>query len=125
MADTSTRTPARGGTPDAPTQLSKRTWMDTLKRSLREFKEDDLTLLAAALTYYGVLSLFPALLVLLSLLGLAGTDTIDTLLKNIGSLTPGAAPGAVTNAAHDLHGSNHKAGLGLLAAPVRPPGSAL
>ena len=59
--------------------------MGTLKRTLREFKEDDLTLLAAALTYYGVLSLFPALLVLLALLGLAGQSTIDTLLENLGS----------------------------------------
>ena len=64
--------------------------MGTLKRTVREFKEDDLTLLAAALTYYGILSLFPALLVLLSLLGLAGQSTIDTLLQNIGSLTPTA-----------------------------------
>ena len=61
--------------PDSPTDLSKRTWKDTLKRTVQEFKDDDLTLLAAALTYYGVLSLFPALLVLLALLGLAGTDT--------------------------------------------------
>ena len=70
--------------------------MGTLKRTLREFKEDDLTLLAAALTYYGILSLFPALLVLLSLLGLAGQSTIDTLLQNIGSLTP-TAPRATSS----------------------------
>jgi membrane protein len=115
MAETSTRTRGRDGTPDAPTQLSKRTWMGTLKRTLREFKEDDLTLLAAALTYYGVLSLFPALLVLLSLLGLAGTDTIDTLLKNLGSLAPSAARDVVTNAVHDLQGSNSKAGFAFVA----------
>ena len=77
MADTT----SPNGAPDSPTDLSKRTWKDTLKRTLQEFKEDDLTLLAAALTYYGVLSLFPALLVLLALLGLAGTNTIDTLLR--------------------------------------------
>jgi hypothetical protein len=64
--------------------------------------EDDLTLLAAALTYYGILSLFPGLLVLLALLGLAGTDTIDTLLKNLGSLTPTATRDVVTNAVRDL-----------------------
>jgi membrane protein len=115
MAETGTRPRGRDGTPDAPTQLSKRTWMGTLKRTLREFKEDDLTLLAAALTYYGVLSLFPALLVLLSLLGLAGTDTIDTLLKNLGGLTPSAARDVVTNAVHDLQGSNNKAGFAFVA----------
>jgi len=111
MADTSTRPSA----PDSPAELSGRTWKDTLRRSLREFKEDDLTLLAAALTYYGVLSLFPALLVLLSLLGLAGTDTIDTLLKNLGSLTPTAARDVVTNAVRDLQGSNSKAGFAFVA----------
>src|SRR5215213_7858818 len=115
MAETTTRTPTRGDTPDNPAQLSKGTWKDTLRRTLREFKEDDLTLLAAALTYYGVLSLFPALLVLLSLLGLAGSETIDTLLKNLGTLTPTATRDVVTNAVHDLQGANSKAGFALVA----------
>src|SRR5215203_4363602 len=112
MSDTATR---ENRAPDKPTDLSKRTWMDTLKRSLREFKEDDLTLLAAALTYYGVLSLFPALLVLLSLLGLAGTNTIDTLLENLGALTPTATRDVITNAVHDLQGAHSKAGFALIA----------
>jgi membrane protein len=111
MSDTATRDRA----PDKPTDLSKRTWMGTLKRTFREFKEDDLTLLAAALTYYGVLSLFPALLVLLSLLGLAGTSTIDTLLQNLGSLTPSATRDVVTNAVRDLQGSNSTAGFAFIA----------
>src|SRR5829696_1993460 len=108
---TSARTGGGNGTPQGPTELSKRTWMGTLKRTLREFKEDDLTLLAAALTYYGILSLFPALLVLLSLLGLAGQSTTDTLLQNIGSLTPSATRDVVTNAVRDLQSSNNKAGF--------------
>jgi len=118
MADTTTTHPRPGGagsTPDSPAQLSKGTWKDTAKRALREFKEDDLTLLAAALTYYGVLSLFPALIVLLSILGLAGTDTIDTLLKNLSSLTPTAARDVVSNAVRDLQGSNQKAGFAFVA----------
>src|SRR3954453_15216429 len=118
MAETTTRPRGRDSTPDNPAQLSKGTWMDTLKRTLREFKEDDLTLLAAALTYYGILSLFPALLVLLSLLGLAGTDTIDTLLKNIGSLTPGAARDVVTNPGHAPPGFNNKGGFAFVAGLV-------
>ena len=109
------RTSETRSAPDSPTDLSKRTWKDTLKRTLREFKEDDLTLLAAALTYYGVLSLFPALLVLLALLGLAGTDTIDTLLKNLGGLTPTATRDVVTNAVRDLQSANSKAGFALVA----------
>jgi membrane protein len=110
-----TGTAERERAPQTPTDLSKRTWMGTLRRTMREFKEDDLTLLAAALTYYGVLSLFPALLVLLALLGLAGQSTIDTLLQNIGSLTPTAARDVVTNAVHDLQGSNQTAGFAFVA----------
>ena len=113
-----TDTTAPDRAPDSPAELSKSTWKDTLRRTLREFKEDDLTLLAAALTYYGVLSLFPALLVLLSLLGLAGSGTIDTLLQNLGSLTPGAARTVVTNAVHDLQGSNQTAGFAFVAGLV-------
>jgi membrane protein len=83
----------------------------TLRRTVREFKEDDLTLLAAALTYYAILSLFPALLVLVSLLGLAGTGTVDTLLNNIGSLAPSATRDVITNAVHNLQHSNQAAGV--------------
>src|SRR5215207_11598065 len=101
-----TETATNGRAPQAPTDLSKRSWMGTLKRTVREFKEDDLTLLAAALTYYGILSLFPALLVLLAMLGLAGTGTIDTLLNNLGSLTPSATNDVITGAVQNLRNSN-------------------
>jgi membrane protein len=109
MAETATTRRGNGRAPEAPTDLSKSTWMGTLKRTFREFKEDDLTLLAAALTYYGILALFPALLVLLSLLGLAGAGTIDTLLKNVGSLAPGETRDVITNAVHNLQKSNNGA----------------
>src|SRR6476620_391074 len=42
----------------------------TLKRTVKEFSEDNLTDWAASLTYYGVLALFPALIALLSTIGL-------------------------------------------------------
>jgi membrane protein len=115
MAETATtRRGAGNGTPQAPTDLSKRTWMGTLTRTLREFKEDDLSLLAAALTYYAILALFPALLVLLSLLGLAGSGTVDSLLTNIGSLAPSATRTVITNAVHNLQSSNKAAGVALI-----------
>ena len=113
MAETATTTNG-ARKPDAPTDLSKRTWIGTLKRTLREFKEDDLTLLAAALTYYGILSLFPALLVLLALLGLAGQSTIDTLLENVGAITPSATNDVITNAVRNLQSSNSSAGLAFI-----------
>ena len=109
-----TETATNGRTPQTPTDLSKRTWIGTLKRTLREFKEDDLTLLAAALTYYGILSLFPALLVLLSLLGLAGQSTIDTLLQNVDAIAPSATNDVITNAVRNLQSNNSGAGIAFI-----------
>jgi membrane protein len=97
--------------PKAPTDLSKRSWQDVVKRTIREFKQDELTLLAAGLTYYGVLSLFPALLVLLSILGLLGASTTQPLIDNLASLTPGAARDVVTNAIRNLQNASGTAGL--------------
>jgi len=76
-------------------------------------KEDDLTLLAAALTYYGVLAIFPALLVLVSILGLLGASTTQPLIDNLASLTPGAARDVVTNAIRNLQSASGAAGLEL------------
>src|SRR4029079_1393067 len=79
--------PSNGGT-TSPTALPRGSWADTLKRTVREFQEDKLNHWAAALTYYAVLSIFPALLVMVSLVGLFGdparvtkvlTDTVSQL----------------------------------------------
>jgi membrane protein len=59
-------------------------WLAAAKRTLGEFADDQLTDRAAALTYYAVLSIFPGLLVVLSLLGLLGTQAkplVDNLTK--------------------------------------------
>src|SRR4051812_12117807 len=60
-----------------------------LKRAAKEFRNDNLTDWAAALTYYAVLSLFPGLIVLVALLGLFGqypqtTDALLDILKQVG-----------------------------------------
>ncbi len=106
--------------PDAPTELSRRSWREVLKRTLSEFRQDDLTLLAAALTYYGVLSLFPALLVLISILGLLGSSATQPLIDNLAGLAPGPARDVVTNAIRNLQSAGTAAGfafvLGLLGA---------
>src|SRR5215203_6063112 len=44
--------------PDSPTELSKRSWFGVAKRAFTEFKHDNVTDWAAALTYYAVLSIF-------------------------------------------------------------------
>ncbi|MFH0522457.1 YihY/virulence factor BrkB family protein [Streptomyces sp. M41] len=101
--------------PDTPSGLPKRSWWAALKGTLREFKDDELTDRAAALTYYGVLSLFPALLVLVSVLGLAGQSATDTVLENINKLAPGAARDILTGAVEQLQGNG---GLGSVMAVV-------
>lgn len=74
--------------PDSPTDLNKPTLVYTLKKTLREFSSDQCTDLAASLTYYTVLALFPGLLAVVSLLGLVGQadNTIKTLLQIIGNI---------------------------------------
>ena len=74
--------------PDSPTDLNKPTFVYTLKKTLREFTGDQCTDLAAALTYYSVLALFPGLLAVVSILGLVGQAdaTIKTLLQIIGNV---------------------------------------
>jgi membrane protein len=103
----------RGGNqaPETPTDLPKASWRHIVKRTVREFKEDDLTLLAAALTYYGVLSLFPALLVLVSILGLLGASTTQPLIDNLTSLTPGPARDVLTDAIRNLQRASGAAGF--------------
>jgi len=70
--------------PDRPDRLDRRAWLDTLKRTVREFQDDDITDLAAALTYYAVLALFPALIALVSIVGLvADPRTVTDFLNEI------------------------------------------
>ncbi|WP_251095515.1 YihY/virulence factor BrkB family protein [Streptomyces sp. Caat 7-52] len=95
--------------PDTPAKLPKGAWRGVLKGALREFKDDELTDRAAALTYYGVLSLFPALLVLVSLLGITGKSATDAVLANIRKLAPGSARDIITRAVEQLQ-SNAGAG---------------
>ncbi|MCG7205438.1 YihY/virulence factor BrkB family protein [Streptomyces arenae] len=101
--------------PDAPTKLPKRAWSAVLKGALREFQDDELADRAAALTYYGVLSLFPALLVLVSLLGITGKSATDTVLANIRKFAPGSARDIITQAVEQLQSN---AGVGSIMALV-------
>ena len=96
---------------ESPTELPKRSWWDVLKRTVAEFKDDNLTDWAAALTYYGILSIFPALLVLVSLLGLVGQSATQPLIDNISTVAPGAAQEIVTNAISNLQRSQGAAGV--------------
>jgi membrane protein len=119
----------RGGTAtrvdrdiDGPADLKARWWWATLKRTIREFRDDNLTDWAAALTYYAVLSIFPALLVLVALLGLVGQhpQTTDSLLKIVDDIGPSSAVDTFKPAIEGVIKSKGDAGallgLGLLGA---------
>ena len=71
--------------PDGPTDVAAPAWGYVLKRTISEFSKDRCTHLAAALTYYALLSLFPAVLALVSTLGLfgQGRETVDALLGTV------------------------------------------
>jgi membrane protein len=71
--------------PDDPTDLSKRSWFYVLRKTFHEFSEDQCTDLAAALTYYAVLAVFPAALALVSLLGVIGQgqNAVDKVIETL------------------------------------------
>ena len=98
-------------TVDEPTDLGGRGWWGALKRTVREFKEDNLTDWAAALTYYSVLAIFPALIVLVSILGLVGESATQPLIDNLGTVAPGPAKEIFTSAIENLQGDQGAAGV--------------
>ncbi|MCE6996765.1 YihY/virulence factor BrkB family protein [Saccharothrix sp. S26] len=91
--------------PEAPTQLPKRSWWGVLKRTVKEFNDDNLTDWAAALTYYAVLSLFPGLLLLTALLGLLGPDATKSIVDSLDALGPGEAKDTIAGALENLQKS--------------------
>ena len=114
------RSPEQLPVPEKPTQLGRKGWWGVLKRTVSEFQRDNLTDWAAALTYYGVLSIFPGLLVLVSLLGLLGDSVTDRVVENLTAVAPGTARDIITDAVRGLQESSGSAGLlalvGLVAA---------
>jgi membrane protein len=86
----------------------------TLKRTVTEFSEDNMSDWAAALTYYGLLSLFPALIALVSILGLFGDPaaTTRTITQIVTKLGPSSA--AQTFAAPVKSITSHRGAAGIL-----------
>jgi membrane protein len=102
---------ADGGAPEKPTRLRGRSWFGVLKRTFTEFKADNLTDWAAALTYYGVLAIFPAIIALVSILGLIGHSATEPLISNLGKLAPGSVHQILTSAITGMQHSRGAAGV--------------
>jgi membrane protein len=96
---------------ETPAGTWPESWRGAAKRTLGEFKRDELTDRAAALTYYSVLSIFPAMLVIVSLVGLGGRSVSQSLITNVGDLAPGAVRQVLVTALNQLQGSRASAGL--------------
>jgi membrane protein len=105
------RAGTNGDMPEEPTDLGARSWWGVLRRTIREFRQDNLTDWAAALTYYAILSIFPALLTIVSVLGLIGESATQPLLDNLTELAPGPAQEIVTNAIQNLNQDQGAAGI--------------
>jgi membrane protein len=101
--------------PDSPSELKKPAWKFALKRAFAEFSDDECTDLAAALTYYAVLSLFPAAIALVSLLGVfgQGPSTINALLGILQDVGAGGVTSSVRGPLQQLS-QNQAAGFGLV-----------
>jgi membrane protein len=89
MPEDETNQKRSGRRPEGPAHARKGSALQTIKRTLSEFSEDNLTDSAAALTYYAILSIFPALLALVAIVGLVGdpqtvTKEMTTLVTSIG-----------------------------------------
>jgi membrane protein len=88
------------------------TTMGTIKRTVKEFSEDNLTDWAAALTYYGVLALFPALIALLSIIGLL-TDP-QKLTDALTAVVPQSSARTLEPVIEQIAGNTGTAGFGLV-----------
>ena len=82
--------PEAPGKPDSPDDIEKRSWKYVFVKTVREFSSDQCTDIAAALTYYAVLSIFPGAVAIFSLLGVFGQGRAasDALLEIVGQVAP-------------------------------------
>ncbi len=97
------------------TNWNVRSWGGVLACTSTQFREDNLTNIAAALTYYGILAIFPALIALVSILGLIGHSATQPLIDNLDKFAPGTAKTIVADAIENLNRSRGSAGVMFIA----------
>lgn len=99
--------PDDGRKPAGPTELPAQSWKYIARRAINSFSANGSTDMAASLTYYGVLSLFPAVLALVSILGLVGQaqQTSALLVDMVGRLADEKVAEALQGPIQQLAGS--------------------
>jgi len=103
--------PSPDAGPDSPKALKGKGIFAAVKRTFKQFGEDNVSDWAAALTYYGVLSIFPGLLVLVSLLGLLGSETTQTVTDTVRDVAPGGIGTLLTDIVDQVKSSGSTAGF--------------
>ena len=82
----------RGRTADDPRQIPRQGWMDILRRTWQQAKDDNVSIVAAGVAFYALLAIFPALAAALSIYGfIADPADVARQLASFGGLLPGDA----------------------------------
>jgi membrane protein len=97
--------------PDAPPRLSRRSWGRVLVNTVKEAPRDNLQIWAGALTYYGVLSLFPGILMVTAVVELLDARLIGQVLSSVLPLFPAAVREILSKAFTDVQQNPRKAGV--------------
>jgi membrane protein len=97
--------------PAGPAELGAGGWLAAIGRSAKEFGADNLQDRAAALTYYSIQSIFPGLLVLVSLLGLLGKSATQPLITELGKSAPANVRQILLQALDHLQRDHAAAGI--------------
>jgi membrane protein len=100
--------------PESPTDIPAGGWKAILRRAIQETKHDDVTDRAAALTYFGVLAIFPGLLVLVSILGMLGRSNVQSLLNNLQQVAPGGVSSFLRTVLEQVQGRSGAATIGAI-----------
>lgn len=95
---------------EGPLRLGLAAYPAILRRTGREFLENHLLHWSAALTFFAVLSLFPSMLALVSLLGLVGSSALQSLIENVSALAPGTARDIALDALTNVERASGAAG---------------
>ncbi|WP_235002326.1 YihY/virulence factor BrkB family protein [Actinacidiphila paucisporea] len=104
----------RAEAPAKPSDLPKGASRNVLRRTLKQYKADNLPDMAAALTYYGVLAIFPAMLALVSIVGLLGPSAVKSLTDNIATLAPGTVRTVLNSIVRQVQGNQGSAVVALI-----------
>ncbi|MGR6916599.1 YihY/virulence factor BrkB family protein [[Actinomadura] parvosata] len=97
--------------PDHPAELPRRAWWHVLRRTVAEFRNDRVPDLAAGLTYYAVLSIFPALIVLVSLFRLLGRQDAAAVVGSLLQVAPAEVRNVIQQGVEAVQGTNQTASI--------------